>query len=223
MARETKSHQVHLRLEESNALIVESLDFSELLESIERSFSENLAHEKHQRIQPQLTKYLRFLADANLKCYHANMSIIAERKKSHPETTLISEMELRARVVGERRVHAKAAINALLTDMYHSTERQEPENWMTDDIVYSVGEMLDRLTIERIKIEDYQQNMTEKSKHDMGNKIQLSLKWSNRVCRYLDLKLQEISRKGSYESVEETRTYDLAGVVVSTATDSIHP
>jgi ribosomal protein S17E len=67
--------------------------------------------------------------------------------------------------------------------------------------------MMDRLSIETIKREDFAKNkrplhMTESSK-----------KLSNRVEKYLVQKLEEIDRKGFYECVHEQRTYDLEGIV----------
>jgi len=198
-------------------LIIESVDFSQLFESLQESFATYLNTERLGKIEEQLMENIRSLADANLKCYQANMTVIAERKTGKVDTQLISDMELQARTVGERRVKAKATINALLNSVYPLTDEKNvvPENWMTDDIVYSVGEMIDRLAIERIKVEDYQARLNEgmvDEATEMAKKIRQSQVWSERVRRYIDLKLREIVQKGFYECVEETRTYDLRGV-----------
>jgi len=146
------------------------------------------------------------------------MRVIAARKKEPLDTQLISDMELQARVVGEQRVKSKAVINSLLSSVYLPEHRSSvsEQGWMSDDIVYSVGEMIDRLTIEYIKRVDYRSRIEEcpGEKQELLTKIRLSEDWSNRVFRYLDFKLKEIKRKGYYESVAETRTYNLTNIEV---------
>jgi len=198
-------------------VIIDRVDFSQLIDSLQASFATYLNKGRLKKIQKQLMENIRLLADANFRCYRANMTILADRKKGRVDTRSISDMEQQARIVGERRVKAKATINALLNSVYPLTDDQcvAPENWMSDDIVYSVGEMIDRLIIERIKVEDYQVRLNEAAVDqatELVRKIKQSQTWSERVRRYLDLKLQEIDQKGFYECVEETRTYDLSEV-----------
>lgn len=193
-------------------MIIRNVDFSPLSRSIEESFASYLDERRLNKFIDQLTENIRVLADANLKCYQANMTVIAERKKGGGNTQLIADMELQARTVGERRVNVKAAINALINSAYPLTNESNsaPKNWMSDDIVYSIGEMIDRLTIERIKVEDYRERLSEKP--EMATKIKHSQMWSERINQYLDFKLQEVEQKGFYECVEETRTYDMKGI-----------
>lgn len=198
-------------------LIIDKVDFKRLIDSLNVLFTTHLNKARLEKIEKQLIDKIEILADANLLCYKANMTVIAERKKSKVDTQLISDMELQARTVGEQRVKSKAVINSLLNNAYPYTNKQNPlsENWMSDDIVYSVGEMIDRLTIEQIKVEDYQarlRELQEEQKSELESRIKQSQKWTSRVLRYLDLKLKEIDRKGFYECVEETRTYDLGGI-----------
>lgn len=197
-------------------MIAAKVDLAELIEKLRQSFQSSLVG-KWNKIEKTVMENVEFLADANYRCYVANMTILEERRKKVVDTRIISDMELQARIVGEQRVRAKAAINSLLSSVYPppcDQGMEEPRNWTTDDIVYSIGEMIDRLTIERIKAEDYalriEQN--EKEASDMESKIELSRRWSSRVCRYFSLKLQEISRKEFYEAVSETRTYDLTDI-----------
>lgn len=198
-------------------MIVDNVDFSQLFESLQASLAAYLERERLNKIGKQLMENIRILADANLKCYQTNMAVIAEREKGNVDTQLISDRELQTRIVGERRVKTKAVINALLNSVYPLTDEKKvvQENWMSDDILYSVSDMIDRLTIERIKVEDYQARMEEGTAEqaaEMAKKIKQSQVWSERVRRYLNLKLQEIERKGFYECVEETRTYDLSRI-----------
>ena len=198
-------------------MIIKSVDFSKLFDTLRFFFNTHLDKKRLSKIEDQLMENIRILADANFKCYQANMTVIAERKKDKVDTRLISDMELQARTVGERRVKAKTAINSLLNSIYPLTDKKkvEPESLINDDIVYSVGEMIDRLTIEQIKMADYQSRLNEgavSEATEMVKKIKQSQLWSERVRRYLELKLQEIEQKGFYEYVEEMRTYDLSGI-----------
>lgn len=51
------------------------------------------------------------LSIENIKCHHANESILAERKKEKPDTARISELEFKARKAGEQRVRLRDEIN----------------------------------------------------------------------------------------------------------------
>jgi hypothetical protein len=198
-------------------MIVEDVDFRELIESVMTLFDTHLPKEGFSLLRDKTREHLEFLATANLRCYQANMIVIAERKKNQADCSLISDMELQARVVGEQRVKSKATINALLSALYPAEGRSsesETGRWMSDDIVYSVGEMLDRLTIETIKRTDYAARIAESGEDpdQLRKKTDQSSDWSDRVMRYLNYKLEEIARKGFYESTAETRTYDLQGI-----------
>jgi len=150
--------------------------------------------------------YVEILADANFRCYRANMIVIEERKKAYVDAQLISDMEWVARSVGEYRVSSKANINAYISKIKSIRPITVPESMSHDDIVYSIGEMMDRLSIETIKRVDFEVNnrplqMTESS-----------LALSHRVRTYLIAKLEDIDYKGFYECVPEQRTYEIEDI-----------
>lgn len=202
-------------------MILEDMDFTDFYKHVENIFSEHFSEEDTGRIM----YFVNVLSDANFRCYKANMEVIAARKGNNSKAysvkmggggmlvnekeinELISEMEWVARSVGEYRVASKANINRLISRVKSTKEIVPPNAWVSDDIVYSIGEMMDRLSIETIKREDFRVNnrpdhMTESSQ-----------KLSNRVEKYLKSKLVEIDEKGFYECVHEQRTYDLEGIV----------
>lgn len=154
----------------------------------------------------QLMEYVKILADANFKCYVANMLVIKERKKKFPSDKLIADMEWVARSVGEYRVSSKARINKYIAGIRPKTVQSPMTYWADDDVVYSVGEMMDRLSIEFIKREDFFKN--NRAKHMTESSQNLS----DRVTKYLHYKLSGLRDKG-YECVHEQRTYDLEGIV----------
>jgi len=192
-------------------LILKTIDFTEFYKNVVGIFSKYFTEQE----TTALMEYVEILSDANFRCYRANMIVIDGRKLNKGAVVqsnfnlykLIAEMEWVARSVGEYRVASKANINRYISNVKTINEIVEPENWMSDDIVYSVGEMMDRLSIETIKREDFRVNnrpvhMTEASQ-----------KLSNRVEKYLRAKLEEIDKKGFYECVHEQRTYDIEGIV----------
>ena len=72
-----------------------------------------------------------------------------------------------------------------------------------------------RLTIGKIKVKDCKARMKERSEAqamEMKPKSEKSNRWSARLKRCLEMKLQEIERKGFYQSVEQSGTHDLTGV-----------
>ena len=138
------------------------------------------------------------LCDANFKCYQANMRVISIRNSGELDHKTISNCELIARTVGERRVHAKFLINKTIGDSFRV---KKVSSMPFDDIIYSVGEMFDRLSIEHIK-----QASFDKKDHE---KINASRVLSDRVLQCLKSKLQDIREKGFYEYLKETRTYQL--------------
>jgi hypothetical protein len=189
-------------------MILETFDFSGFYEHVEQIFSKYFLTEQTQN----LMEFVRILADANFRCYRANM-IVIDLRQTDPEghkfltAQRIADMEWVARSVGEYRVASKARINQYISKVKSFSEIKPAENWMGDDIVYSIGEMMDRLSIETIKREDFTKN------NRPAYMIQSSQELSNRVERYLKQKLVEIDSKGFYECVHEQRTYDLEGIV----------
>ena len=184
-------------------MILKTMDFTDFYKHIRDIFSKQFSSTEVGSIM----EYVKILSDANFRCYKANMVVIKERKKGVVDDTLISEMEWVARSVGEYRVASKANINKFISRARPVTDIVTPKTWMSDDIVYSIGEMMDRLSIETIKREDFDKN--DRAKHMTESSQKLS--W--RVEKYLKAKLAEINRKGFYECVEEQRTYDLEGIV----------
>jgi len=56
------------------------------------------------------------LSIENIKCYHANEGILAERRKKHPDPDIIAAMEWKARTSGEQRVRLRDTINSRLAE-----------------------------------------------------------------------------------------------------------
>ena len=54
------------------------------------------------------------LSIENIKCYHANEGILAERRRELPDPQVIADLEFKARSAGEMRVALKGEINARL-------------------------------------------------------------------------------------------------------------
>lgn len=184
-------------------MILNNIDFTDFFTHVRDIFSKHFSEEQIN----QLMEFVEILSDANFRCYKANMIVIAERKETSPRFKLIADMEWVARSVGEYRVSSKARINKYISNVKSFKEISESESWITDDIVYSVGEMMDRLSIETIKREDFRTN------NRPDHMIEASQKISGRVEKYLIQKLEEIDKKGFYECVHEQRTYDLEGIV----------
>lgn len=141
------------------------------------------------------------LADANFKCFQANMQIIKLREGGDGEHIWkqVSDNEYIARTVGEKRVSIKAQINSIITAMCPKLVDRSVDHWADDDIVYSVGEMVDRILIEGIK-QTYFLTVEESVKYKK------SYDWQNRVLKFLRQKMTNVRQFG-YESIEETRTY----------------
>lgn len=180
-------------------MILDTLDFEPFFKEITPIFEKHFSEDE----VDQIMGYVDILSDANFRCYRANMMVIEERKKSTIDVNLISEMEWVARSVGEYRVSSKARINRLISKLKSIKEVVPPDKVRSDDIVYSIGEMMDRLSIETIKRVDFMVNNRDKSMTDN------SLLLSNRVKKYLIDKLEEIDEKGFYECVHEQRTYEI--------------
>jgi hypothetical protein len=56
------------------------------------------------------------LSIENIKCYHANESILSERRKDEPDHVRISALEFKARKAGEHRVRLRDEINRRLAE-----------------------------------------------------------------------------------------------------------
>jgi hypothetical protein len=146
------------------------------------------------------------------------MGIIDARKKALKSPKIYSDFDWQTRRFGEQRVSAKSNINDLINSVYNKQlRRSKDKSWTGNDIVYSVGDMVDRLTIEFIKICDYRTRLKTIKNHNfekeaLNSKMSLAKEWSARVERYLDWKLKSVNKGGYYESVRETRTYDLSSV-----------
>jgi hypothetical protein len=183
-------------------MILDTMDFTDFFNHVEEIFSEHFDAEG----VSQIMDYVYILADANFRCYKANMIVIDTRKNNPDDHVTASEMEWVARNVGEYRVASKAMINKVISKLVTIVPVHEPDTWVTDDIVYSIGEMMDRLSIETIKREDFAKNNREEIATLNSQKL------SDRVEKYLKDKLEEINDKGFYECVDEQRTYNLDGI-----------
>lgn len=181
--------------------ILQKIDFSNFYTDMYNMFEPHF--KPHME---SLIKLIKTLSNSNFECYKANMTVIEERKKKEIDHKIISDNELIARTVGERRVKTKHGINVFVSSIKSRMKQSSISNhtWMSDDIVYSIGEMIDRLSIEYIKRKDYQ------SRNPIPHsKIEQSMEWTNRVTNYLKRKLDEIERKQFYEVIDETRTYNM--------------
>lgn len=180
---------------------LDDLDFSPLVQRISNTL---LSANIDEALSVSIIKCFKKLCAANVSCYRANMKILEIRRTEPFNYKGISDNEWGARSVGEIRVKQKALINALLANHFDGT-KSEAFTWVSDDIVYSVGEMLDRISIEYIK-EVYFTNSNE------PEKLRLSKNWASKVHLYLLQKLAEVRIKGFYKCVDEQRTYDLSGI-----------
>lgn len=177
--------------------VLTSINFDTLVNELKKTVFKN-----HLNIFDLIIDDLYTLSYNNFTCYKANMSIIKCRKLPTIDYKEISYFENMARTVGESRVNCKSKINKIIHNHYNSGNNvTTPKNWMSDDIVYSVGEMLDRISIEFIKQNHFMKN------EDDNHKIEISKTWEERVKKYLRQKLDEIKKKGYYDIIDETRTY----------------
>ena len=187
-------------------MILETIDFTAFFAHVRSIFSNHFSTEETDDIM----EFVDILSDANFRCYKANMIVIKERKANTEDDKLMSDMEWVARSVGEYRVASKANINRHISNIMSVKQSLDPtklsESWVNDDIVYSIGEMMDRLSIETIKREDFRVN--NRPDHMRAATQELS----DRVERYLRTKLKEVDEKGYYECIHEQRTYDLEGI-----------
>ena len=205
-------------------MILEKIDFTEFFAHTSRIFC--MDHISMYDID-ELMEHIYILADANFRCYRANM-IVIENRKEMAETAknfellgqpmdaemldasneLIANMEWVARSVGEYRVSSKARINMFISKIKTTEESNSTSDvWVSDDVVYSIGEMMDRLSIEFIKREDFRVN------NRPTHMTEASQALSDRVEKYLRAKLKEIDEKGFYECLQEQRTYDIEQIL----------
>jgi hypothetical protein len=195
-------------------MILKRINFIPLYKEIDRLFKDNLSGSQLRKTKEGLNKKVRELAAANFVCYQSNMGIIEARKRGDNNPKTYSNIDWQVRSRGEDRVHAKIAINNLISKAYPVGARKRARH-LSDDIVYSVGDMIDRLTIEWIKQADFSARMRTAKGEELKKfefKIVWAREWSHRVKIYLNKKLNDIDRKGYYESVPETRTYNLSGI-----------
>jgi len=184
-------------------MILEDMDFTDFFKHISEIFSGYFSNKE----TDMLMGFVDVLSDANFRCYKANMIVIKSRKAHEDNYKLVSDMEWVARSVGEYRVSSKARINLYISKIRAQSIRTNSATWVSDDVVYSIGEMMDRLSIETIKREDFFKNNRPDHMRRASQDI------SDRVEKYLRVKLKEIDRKGFYECIHEQRTYDLEGIV----------
>jgi len=189
-------------------MILETMDFTEFFVGIRDIFSKHFSSEA----VDQIMEYVEILADANFRCCRANMLVISNRKEEECDYKLISDLEWVARSVGEYRVSAKARINKFIADIRPKQPTPPEFHWSDDDVVYSIGEMMDRLSIEFIKREDFRVN--KRAQH----MTECSQDLSDRVTRYLKYKLEtivgtDVTEGRGYECIHEQRTYDLEKIV----------
>ena len=188
-------------------MILKEMDFTDFYKDVSAIFSKYFSEQQI----VELMEYVYILSDANFRCYRANMIVIGSRKLNKCDEInlykLISDMEWVARNVGEYRVSSKARINKFISKVKSIKKPEASKTWISDDIVYSIGEMMDRLSIEVIKREDFSKN--NRPKHMIIASQELSI----RVEKYLKAKLEEIEEKGFYEYIHEQRTYDLEGII----------
>ena len=89
------------------------------------------------------------------------------------------------------------------------------ENWTDIDLAYTIGDMIDRLIIETIKIADYKMRLKRAKKDQkriiLSKKI-LAERWMESVMMCLSKKLSNINNKKFYEIAKETRTYNLKAI-----------
>lgn len=184
-------------------MILETMDFTDFYSHIKDIFSKHFSAEE----VIDLMSFVDILSDANFRCYKANMIVIANRKESTLDDKLIANMEWVARSVGEYRVSSKARINKYISRVKSNYDVTVVDVWTSDDVVYSIGEMMDRLSIETIKREDFRVNNRPTYTTEASQSL------SNRVEKFLSAKLREIDAKRFYECIHEQRTYDLEGIL----------
>lgn len=197
-------------------MILKKITFNYLLKRIQRIFRDIIPENQLQRIKKKLFKAIESLAKINFICYQTNMQLIAEWKNKNQNLEAISILDLKLRKYGEYRVKKKNYINASIHSIFNKRSKKAViKNWTDIDLAYTIGDMIDRLTIEMIKITDYEMRLKRAKKDEKKNllaKKMLAERWMESVMICLNKKLNNINNKKFYEIAEETRTYNLKGI-----------
>lgn len=152
---------------------------------------------------------------SNYMCYEMNNTILELRRLGRTvvfNKEKIADLEWKVRQVGEMRVESKNEINKIFSIVYN---KPKPENLNLDDIYeddisYGIGEMLDRIIIENIKIAHFSNGLI--TNEENNQKIKFSSLWKERVLQHLNKKLISVQKRGYYEIAPEVRTYVLDGI-----------
>lgn len=197
-------------------MILKKITFNYLLKRIQRIFNDTISENKLQKIKKKLFKAIKSLAETNFICYQINMQLIEEWKNKNQNLKAISVLDLKLREYGEYRVKKKNYINASIHSIFsRQPKRMNVKNWMDIDLAYTIGDMIDRLTIETIKIADYKMRLKRVKKDQKINLLSkkiLAERWMESVMICLSKKLNNINNKNFYDVGEETRTYNLEGI-----------
>jgi len=200
-----RSSEIVLRatkLGERRMLILQEVNFYRFYQDLEMLFRKFSKFPADKVIQ-----CVKDLCTANFECYKANMSVLDIRRRNGKDFEAISNFENAARTVGEKRVKCKCEINKLIGGVYRSASAlssSNQKNWRRDDLVYSIGELIDKLIIEFIKEKDLSQH----SLSYVRKALESTRRLIERIKNCLEEKLREVEGKDFYEYVEEARTYN---------------
>jgi hypothetical protein len=198
-------------------MILNRVNFDPIIARVKNIFRRGLGEARYRKISGPLDRNLSVLSKANLAIYQVNMKALDFRRKKHKDLWVYSKLELQARKSSEQRVQSKSKINLLVSGLYPINDKRTSsiKDWMSDDVVFSVAESIDRILIETIKCADYIAHLSDSipvNARAWREKIILSERWGSTVEDFLKNKLKEINRKGYYECIQETRTYNLKGI-----------
>lgn len=159
--------------------------------------------------------FLDNLIISNYMCYEMNNTILELRRLGKTvvfNKEKIADLEWKVRQVGESRVNSKNEINKVFSIVFDATkpENADVNDIYEDDISYSIGEMLDRIIIENIKIAHFSNGAIYNKENN--EKIKFSSLWKDRVLQHLYRKLISVQKRGYYEIAPEVRTYVLDGI-----------
>lgn len=198
-------------------MILKRITFNRLLKKIQHIFRDTISENKLRRIEKNLFQIIKSLTEANFVCYQTNMQLIEEWKKKSQNLKAISELDLKLRKYGEMRVQRKNYINQLIHRIFNKSSIKNKKitiKEQSNDLVYTIGDMIDRIIIETIKIADYYMRLKYQKKGNKGLifKISLAKKWREGVMVFLKEKLTDINNKKFYAIAPETRTYNIKGI-----------